>query len=361
MEILNQQGQLIDSCSMADFIANAALGWNQAPNEVLWKDWTTVGVDLTAYNGQTIFVRLTTNDCGEGSHFGYAYFTLRCAHKRMLTEGCSDVPSNRFTVPDGFVYRWWSSADSTQVISDSASILVPSDNSVTYYCRLSFVDNPGCAFTMSAFAGARYPLALFDTAMSVADCQFDVSFYNRSTISMDGITPVGTDEACESFRWLMPDGSESTAAVPAIHLDDTGSITLSLIAGIANDQCLDTLTRTIDVRHPHHYASLDGPTERCANWEADTVRAQYAYSCIWGDGSADQSAVLAPTSDTVLTCYTVDYNGCRDTLTHLLAVHNHTADLFGYTVLVGAQLCLARHCGDFPAHRRYRHGTSRPA
>ena len=336
MEILNQQGQLIDSCSMADFIANAALGWNQAPNEVLWKDWTTVGVDLTAYNGQTIFVRLTTNDCGEGSHFGYAYFTLRCAHKRMLTEGCSDVPSNRFTVPDGFVYRWWSSADSTQVISDSASILVPSDNSVTYYCRLSFVDNPGCAFTMSAFAGARYPLALFDTAMSVADCQFDVSFYNRSTISMDGITPVGTDEACESFRWLMPDGSESTAAVPAIHLDDTGSITLSLIAGIANDQCLDTLTRTIDVRHPHHYASLDGPTERCANWEADTVRAQYAYSCIWGDGSADQSAVLAPTTDTVLTCYTVDYNGCRDTLTHLLAVHNTTLQTYSDTLCSSA-------------------------
>ena len=153
---------------MADFIANAALGWNQAPNEVLWKDWTTVGIDLTPYNGQTIFVRLTTRDCGEGSHFGYAYFTLRCGSRRMQTEGCSTVPNNRFTVPTGFSYRWYTSADTTATISDSASIWVRSDNSITYFCQLSFIDNPQCHFTMSAFAGARYPLALFDSSPTAA-------------------------------------------------------------------------------------------------------------------------------------------------------------------------------------------------
>ena len=336
LEILNQDGQLIDSCSMADFIANAALGWNQAPNEVLWKDWTTVGVDLSSYDGQTIFVRLTTNDCGEGSHFGYAYFTLRCARKLMLAEGCSNVPSNRFTVPDGFAYRWWSSADTTQTISDSTSILVPSDNSVTYFCRLSFIDNPSCAFTMSAFAGARYPLALFDTAMTVADCQFDLSFYNQSTISMDGTTPIGTGEGCESYRWILPDSIESTAAVPTLHLDDTGSITVSLIVGIAADQCLDTMTRTINVHHPHPYAAIHGSTERCANWIADTISVTDADSYSWSTGSADQPAILAPTADTLLRCYTLDRNGCPDTLSHLLAVHPTTLIEYADTVCSSA-------------------------
>lgn len=320
LEILNQEGTLIDSCSMADFIANANLGWAQAANEVLWKDWTTYGIDLTPYNGQTIFVRLTTNDCGEGSHFGYAYFTLRCAMKRMQTEGCSDVPSNRFTAPLGFNYRWYSSTDTTATISDSSSIWVRSDNSVTYYCCLSFVDNPACNFTMSAFAGARYPLAIIDTALTVADCEFDLQLSNHSTISGDGITPLGTDEPCESFRWVLPDGSESTLVAPSLHFTDTGTVSVTLIVGIANDQCIDTLTRNIRIAYPHPFASIVGRNDRCANDAPDTIVVTNAYQYGW-IGGASHEAVVTPAADTTMICYTVDTNGCHDTLSHILAVH----------------------------------------
>ena len=330
LEILNQEGHPIDSCSVADFIANAALGWNQGPNEVLWKDWTTVGIDLTPYNGQTIFVRLTTRDCGEGSHFGYAYFTLRCASRRMQSEGCSDVPDNRFTVPTGFNYRWYSSLDTTATLSDSASIWVRSDNSVTYYCRLSFVDNPQCHFTMSAFAGARYPLALFDTALSVANCQFDLQLTNRSTISGDGVTPLGTGEPVETFRWLLPDSTESTAAAPVIHIGDTGTVAVTLIAGIANNQCLDTLRRTIAIRRPYPAAAISGRRDRCRNDARDTLHVLHATSYGWLDGafgraatidSNDVSLTTFASADTTLVCFTVDSNGCRDTLHHTLSVH----------------------------------------
>ena len=320
LEILNQEGILIDSCSMADFIANASLGWAQAPNDVLWKDWTTYGIDMTPYDGQTIFVRLTTHDCGEGSHFGYAYFTLRCASKQMQTEGCSDVPSNRFTVPSGFNYRWYSSADTTATISDSSSIYVRSDNSVTYYCQLSFVDNPSCHFTMSAFAGARYPLAIIDTTFSVANCEFDMQLLNHSTISGDGITPLGTGEPCESFRWLLPDSTVSTAISPSMHLTDTGTVSVTLIVGIANDQCIDTLTRDIHVAYPHPFPATVGRSERCANDAPDTIGIAHAVQYQWSGGGLTP-AIIMPMADTLLTCYTVDTNGCHDTLTHTLAVH----------------------------------------
>ena len=320
LEILDQEGILIDSCGMSDFIANANLDWAQAPNEVLWKDWTTVGVDLNHYDGQTIFVRLTTYDCGEGSHFGYAYFTLRCAQKRMQSEGCSNVPDNRFTVPSGFSYRWYSSNDTTATISDSASIWVRSDNSVTYYCQLSFVDNPSCSFTMSAFAGARYPLALFDTTLTIANCEFDLQLTNRSTISGDGVTPLGTDEPCETARWLLPGGQTSTAAAPTIHMTDTGAVSVSLIVGIANDLCIDTLTREIQILYPYPAAITTGRTMRCDGDDADTISVDHAVSYSWADGS-NTSIVLAPPADTVFTCYTVDTNGCLDTLHHSFAVH----------------------------------------
>ena len=320
LEILNQGGALIDSCSMADFIANASLDWAQGPNDVLWKDWTTYGIDLMPYDGQTIFVRLTTHDCGEGSHFGYAYFTLRCASKQMQTEGCSDVPNNRFTVPSGFNYRWYSSADTAATISDSSSIWVRSDNSITYFCQLSFVDNPACRFTMSAFAGARYPLAIIDTVFTVSDCEFDVQVLNHSTISGDGITPLGTGESCETFRWVLPDGNTSTAVAPSLHFADTGTASVTLIVGIANDQCTDTLTRDIRIAYPYPFASITGPSDRCANDAPDTMAVNNAYHYQWAGGGSSSVAVT-PAADTTLTCYTVDNNGCHDTLSHTLAVH----------------------------------------
>ena len=103
LELLDDQMHVIDSnCGRADFIANYQMGWNEADNNVLWKDWTTVGFDLSPYAGQTVYVRLTTRDCNEGSHYGYAYFTLRCGNKRVVASGCGIIADNEFTAPSGF-------------------------------------------------------------------------------------------------------------------------------------------------------------------------------------------------------------------------------------------------------------------
>ena len=315
LEILNTSGVLIDSCGMVDFIANADLGWNQAPEDVLWKDWTTVGLDLTPYAGQTIFIRLTTYDCGEGSHFGYAYFTLRCATKRMETEGCSDVPSNRFTVPYGFNYSWTANQNDS-VISTDRSILVPSDNNVTYYCHLSSIDNPACGFDMSAFAGARYPLALFDTAFSVSACQMTLQLTDRSTISFDGHNPVGTGEPCETIRWLLP-GDTSTAAQQTLVFSDTATVDITLIAGIASDRCLDTVTQSIHIAWPYPHAVIGGDSVRCYNDDSSAVFLRYAATIDWDD----TVSYFAPATDTVIGAITIDTNGCVDTLLHTLVVH----------------------------------------
>ena len=322
LEILNASGLLIDSCGMVDFVANANLGWNEADDDVLWKDWTTVGLDLTPYSGQTIFIRLTTYDCGEGSHYGYAYFTLRCAAKRMETEGCSNVPSNRFTVPSGFNYSWTINQGDS-VVSTERSILVPSDNEVTYFCHLSSIDNPACGFDMSAFAGARYPLALFDTSLSVDACSLTLVLTDRSTISFDGTNAVGTGEPCETIRWLV-DGDTSTAAVQTLTLSDTATISVTLIAGIASDRCLDTTTQQIHIAYPHPHAMLEGDTARCYDDDSTAVTIHFAASHSW----ADTVRMFAPASDTVVGVIVVDTNGCVDTLRHHLTVHPvfHLAD-----------------------------------
>ena len=271
LELLDGAGQVLDSnCGRADFIANYLLGWNIAPGSVLWKDWTTVGVDLTPYAGQTIYVRLTTRDCNEGSHYGYAYFTLECMRKNVTSSNCGVTVENDLTAPSGFNYYWYTSA-SADTISTNQTIVVPTDNNLRYFCQLAFVDNPSCNFTITAFAGTRYPLSLFDYEVVLAPCSFDVSFNNHSTISADGVTPVGTGESVESTLWILGNGDTVDDYNTSLTYYAEGTYNVSLITGIANDACLDTLTIPLNLVFPPTDMRIEGSTERCWNKSQDTL------------------------------------------------------------------------------------------
>lgn len=249
MELLDTNFNIIDSaCTSADFIADQSLGWNSAEGGVLWKDWTAVGVDLSGHAGQQLYLRLTTFDCNEGSHYGYAYFTLECMDKNKQTETCGDVDSNTLSAPEGFNYRWYTSL-SPATVSTAQSITVPSED-ITYHCEVSKIGNAGCSFTISAYGGTRYPMASFDTAIRVEDCRFHVRFLNRSAISSDGVTPMpGT--ACETAYWDFGNGHTGTS----LDGDSTvyplpGTYTVMLVSGIADNHCLDTFYMTLVLSIP---------------------------------------------------------------------------------------------------------------
>ncbi|MCI6645824.1 MAG: hypothetical protein MSH09_07545, partial [Bacteroidales bacterium] len=148
LEILNTNNQQINpSCTYANFYASQSLGWHTFGN-VVWKDWTTVGVDLSQYHGQTIKVRMTTYDCNYSGHYGYAYIILSCGKKSVsLLNPCNSVETVHFSAPAGFNYTWYNSSNS--VISHSQDIVVPADNS-SYRCVCSFVGNSSCSFEVYA-------------------------------------------------------------------------------------------------------------------------------------------------------------------------------------------------------------------
>ena len=126
-------GQSIGECGQADFNANDVRdkaaststttvltqeaikqGWHVTPKDVaqlsadvIWKDWTTVGVNLKnpEYAGKKLTARLTTHDCTFSVHSGYAYFTLGCSDGKLKGMKCGAI-NPVFEAPDGFVYRW---------------------------------------------------------------------------------------------------------------------------------------------------------------------------------------------------------------------------------------------------------------
>lgn len=87
---------------------------------IRYKDWTTVGVDLSPYIGQNITIEFSTGDCSLGGHYGYAYIDASCNSLQITSTFCrgSTVPVV-LTAPDGFTDYAWSNSAITQSITVS--------------------------------------------------------------------------------------------------------------------------------------------------------------------------------------------------------------------------------------------------
>lgn len=244
LAILDTDNNLIDSvCAFADFIADQSLGW-QAVYDVLYKDWTTIGLDMTPYHGRTIRVRLTTYDCGYGGHYGYAYFILKCGHKKMTGELCGDVGTNTFHAPDGFNYRWFYRDDPETTLSVNQSVTVSTGGSRLLCCLVSFVDCADCNFELNASMLSRYPLA--DYEIVPQECINVFRFRNYSTISNDGVTPSPEGGTCEAAWWDFGDGTTSTEMNP-YHSFPPGDYEVTLVAGLSENACTDTIRQWVSI------------------------------------------------------------------------------------------------------------------
>lgn len=261
-----------DDCSHALFVAGNSLDWTTI-GAVQWKNWTTVGFDLTDFHGQTVNMRFTTADCKQGAHWGYAYYSTECSSKRIHAEHCGLVDSNTFTAPKGFIYRWI--APNGETVSTSRSITLPSDSAI-YRCLLTSPENPDCYFTLSAFTGIRIPVAEASVkSITTTDCQEnEVTFINSSNVSsIPGERP-------DEVMWIFSDGDTSYDYSPTHIFHDTGSVTATLIAGLSGWQCTDTITLTIDLPSylywPEHLNACDSLTWRDGiTYHADTTGVQF--------------------------------------------------------------------------------------
>ena len=238
-------GELVDSCYYANFVSGLGdTAWQNAPNEVVWRDWTTVGIDLTPLHGRTINVVLDNYDCRYNGHFGYAYFTLESGFKRLKSAYCGNTDTNVFYAPKGFSYRWYSADHPNETLSRTDSLVV--EGSGVYKCRASFtIGDSSCGVTLTTHAGTRFPMASF-TVVPADSCGYTFSFENNSVVTLDEAHSQPVDEACEQYLWRFGDGSVSSAINP-IHTFETGTFEVELVAMLANGQCRDSMSQTITV------------------------------------------------------------------------------------------------------------------
>lgn len=208
LDVLDENGQLIDeSCGHADYAYSDAVekgdmnGWHisKADQNIAWKEWTTVGVNLMPYNGKTIKVRFTTSDCYQTAHLGYAYFTVDCASAYIETENCGSDSKITCHAPEGFAYKW---RDEAGNIVSTQQELVVDPGIHTYTCRVSFIEDPDCYFEVSTTSAPRFPVPEYTVTPVYDQCRSRLRFTNTSHV-MNKYTGVEThtNEPAQDCHW----------------------------------------------------------------------------------------------------------------------------------------------------------------
>lgn len=321
-ELLDQNNNMIDpTCGAADYIANSNLGWNAGNSGVLWKDWTFVGTDLGNYHGQTIRIRLTTYDCDQSGHYGYAYFNLNCKKKVISVETCGEMLQNTYTAPSGFAYRWYYQDAPNTTISTNQSITIDvAGHSGTLCCQVISLNNSNCHFTLRTSISPRYPLAMCDAERE--GCTWIYDFENNSTISADGVTPTGTGEPCETAHWDFGDGTTSDEYNPVHEFPGPGNYTVRLISGIGQDECQDTTYFQVDLLA--NLPQISGDFEICTG-EGTTLTATGGNTYTWLQGTdsigVGETIFVNPDVTTTYTLNSYAADGCLVAIPQEIIVH----------------------------------------
>lgn len=333
LEVRDQNNQAIDSiCTFFDFIASPSLGWNTIPQgegtNLLWKDWTNIGVNLEDHIGETIKIRLTNQDCGRCGHFGYAYIHLSCVEYKIQTTACgNDV---YMEAPAGYEYRWYKKNNPNRTLGTSQNITVPADGAV-YVCECQQIGKPLCHFDIEQAAAAtpRYPIADFMINKRLG-CADTLYLTNTSGISSNGVDKNMPTEPCDSVVWVLDDGRQFTqydiSSIPIVFAN-TGWHTITQTSFLKKGNCYDTKTQTIYVHgttDPHSY-SLSATIcegdfyyyngQRLTKDSTYTFTFRTSYNC---DSIVNLRLIVHPTylkTDTIYLCdgEAVDYHGQRIT------------------------------------------------
>ncbi len=201
---------------------------NSFGSTIHYKDWTTVGIDLSPYIGQMVTIEFSTGDCALGGHFGYAYVDCYCSPLKILTDFCSGANATTLTAPIGFESYAWNTGDTTQSITVVNAIV-----GTQYQCTMTSVT--GCTITLTAILT---PTVIAGAYGQTALCQNATQFMDSSVVITG--TPI------QQWDWDFGDGSSSTLQHPLHSFPAAGNYTVSLTVTNMGG-CRDSITQTVIV------------------------------------------------------------------------------------------------------------------
>ena len=229
ISIINASGTLIDPiCGQYLVVSGLNIpGFQTCNGDIRYKDWTTVGLDLTAYIGQTITIEFATGDCSLGAHFGYAYIDAFCAPLQINSTYCLGTANAVLNAPIGFTYLW-DTGETTQSITINNPI-----EGQTHSCILTSVT--GCTVEIATSISLVQPNAEFN----ITNTCFTNAVFANTTSLPSGIS-------LDSFLWDFGDGSTSFLENPTHSFSASGTYNVTF-TGSNSLGCSSTITKLTTV------------------------------------------------------------------------------------------------------------------
>jgi hypothetical protein len=289
--VLDSVGNVVDPvCGIFEVTAASGLpGFQTTPAtanvcsndaDVVWKDWTAVGIDLSSYIGHTIKIQFTSFDCALGGHFGYAYISCSCG-SLQITQQCS-ANADTLYAPAGFAsYSWSPGGETTQ------SIVVDNPvNGTLYTCQCTSLT--GCTVTIQSSIYCN-------TTQLTQQCQ-------------GNSVAISAPQGYSSYLWNTGETTNSITIINPVYGDSVSCICDGTIV-------LDTII-TVQV-----VTGLTVNSTTICSGDAAVINASGNYTYSWNNGLTGQSILVSPSTTTVYTVTATSTDGCTDSASGTVTVN----------------------------------------
>jgi gliding motility-associated-like protein len=281
LTLYDNAGSVLPDCSNYDVYASnknvKGFSTYMPPNSttpVEWRDWTTVGANLTKYIGQTITVEFMTADCLQRYHYGYAYFIAEAHPMYITVKFCENDTAAVLTAPEGFEKYKWTTGSGIKIDTLRAISLKVPDFANVYTCTMTSAT--GCIVSLQSKVARYEPKAAFSSFM--LDCNSNtVQFTNSSTKTFGTL----------GYEWQFGDGNSSFAKSPPYTFSFSGMHTVTLILTNPPSSCTDSLTKEVESFSPP-LVGINGDSTYCYGMSTK-LTAYGAYEYVWSTGSTSQS------------------------------------------------------------------------
>jgi gliding motility-associated-like protein len=197
----------------ASFIYSTAGGEN-----VIYRKWELVGIDLSALIGSTVNIEFITADCSLTGHFGYAYIDADCGAIGLQTSYCSSDLFATIVAPPGFDnYQWYGPNSSTLAIPGATNdtlIINPPTLLDTFY--VTATSPSGCVSNLST--------VLEFTTISLGSSNITNSCYHGTTGSAT-VYPTGSSSGY-TYLWSTGATTQTITGVGpgtyTVHIESAG-------------------------------------------------------------------------------------------------------------------------------------------
>lgn len=293
---------------------------NSWGSTIHFKDWTTVGINLSAYIGQTVTIEFSTGDCLLGGHFGYAYVDCYCSPLSIMSDFCAGNTTTTLSAPPGFASYQWNTGHTTADITITSPVV-----GTVYTCTMTSVT--GCTVSLSS---TLMPTVIASAYALGSNCYNEMQFLDSSVV-ISG-TPIN------NWQWDFGDGTTGTGMNPVHQYAAPGIYDVTLIVKNKGG-CTDTSQTTITVNDipeadftftsacpgiPLQFSDASSGNSSITGWIWD-----------FGDGSAndtdqDPGHIYSLPGTYNVNLIATDANGCRDTVGIPVSTSDAPAADFSY-------------------------------